>query len=210
MRGLGGRAACQWQRALRAECIRAGLTDKDLTHEPLYDWRHLLRAADQGFAGRIIGPGIVRVSFRILENERDNNYSNFDGHGRHVFEFLRADASLMRLHYHGNGKPDEPTYVGPQAVVLPGLQQPPVAAGGAAQPAGVAGVGAARIFTWEDLRNTAQLRSVVGKNEASTALQTLLHFHHGEGAPGAVDITNGSGFDWLRWVAAIELSLIHI
>ena len=44
----------------------------------------------------------------------------------------------------------------------------------------------------------------MGRNEASAALQTLVHYHHGEGAPGAVDITAGTGFDWLRWVAAIE------
>ena len=191
-------------RQLREECIATAVSDKDLTHDPLYNWKQLLRSADPGFARRIIGPGIVRVLFRILESERDHNYSNTDGHGRHVFEFLRTDGSIMRLHYHKSGKPDEPTYVGPQAVVLPGLQQPPVAAGGAAQPAGLAAVAAARIFTEDDLRNAALSRTPVGRGEASAALQTLVHYHHGEGAPGAVDITEGSGFDWLRWVAGLE------
>ena len=44
----------------------------------------------------------------------------------------------------------------------------------------------------------------MGRDEASAALQTLVHYHHGELAPGAVDITEGSGFDWLRWVAVVE------
>ena len=49
-------------------------------------------------------------------------------------------------------------------------------------------------------RHAALSRTTVGRDEASTALQTLVHYHHGELAPGAVDITEGSGFDWLRWV----------
>ena len=58
--------------------------------------------------------------------------------------------------------------------------------------------------TVEDLRNAARSRTTLGRDEASAALQTLVHYHHGEGAPGAVDITEGSGFDWLRWVAPLE------
>ena len=201
VKGMGGKIACQWQRQLREKCIAAEVSDKDLTDDPLYNWKQLLRSAAPGFARRIIGPGLVRVLFRILESERDHNYSNTDGHGRHVFEFRRTDGSLMRLHYHKNGRADEPTYVGPQAVVLPGLQQP---AGGAAQPAGLAAVAAARIIMQDDLRNAALSRTPVGRDEASAALQTLVHYYHGEVAPGAVDITEGSGFDWLRWVAMLE------
>ena len=93
MTGLGGKIACQWQRQLRHECIATGVSDKDVTHDPLYNWKQLLRSAAPRFAFRIIGPGIVRVLFRILESERDHNYSNTDGHGRHVFDFLRAEVS---------------------------------------------------------------------------------------------------------------------
>ena len=135
--GLGGKTACEWQRTLREHCIATEVSDKDVTDDPLYNWKGVLCAASRGFAERIIGPGILRVSFRIIDSEIDNNYSNTDGHGRHVFEFLRTDGSARRLHYHQNGKPDRPTCVGPQAFVLPGLQQPPVPAGGAAQPAHV-------------------------------------------------------------------------
>ena len=100
---MGGKAACIWQRQLRDECIATEVSDKDVTHDRRYNWQQLLRSAAPGFAHRIIGQGIVRVLFRILQTERDSNYSNTDGHGKHVFEFLRTDGSIMRLHYHKNG-----------------------------------------------------------------------------------------------------------
>ena len=75
--------------------------------------------------------------------------------------------------------------------------------GGAAQPA-VPGGDAPLIFTLGHLQEAARSRQTVGRDEASAAFQTLLHHHHGETAPGAVDITDGSAFDWLRWVAGIE------
>ncbi len=192
---------------------------RDVTNDPLYDWQQLLRSADPGLAARIIGQGIVRVVFRIIETERDPNYSNMDGHGRHFFEFVRADGSAMRLHYHKRGRPDEPTYVGPPrgaahpavlgaAATQPdvpggGAAQPAVPSGGAAQPA-VPGGDAPLLFTLGHLQEAARSRQTVGRDEASAALQTLLHHHHGETAPGAVDITDGSAFDWLRWAAQIE------
>ena len=69
--GVGGKIACQWQRELRRQCIEEGVSSKDVTNDPLYDWKQLLRSADTGFALRIIGQGIVRVVFRIIETERD-------------------------------------------------------------------------------------------------------------------------------------------
>ena len=44
-------------------------------------------------------------------------------------------------------------------------------------------------------------RIVVGRPEATAALQRIIRSSCGEEDVGAVDITNGSGFDWLRWVA---------
>ena len=197
--GMGGKRACKWQRALREECIAEDMSSKDITRDPDYDWRQLLRSADEGFAAHIIGQGIVQVLFVISETERDPNYSNIDGRGRHFFEFRRADDSAMRLHYHKGGKHDEPTYVGPPGAVA----HPAVPHGGAAQPAGPGG-GAPVIFTWEHLTVAARSRQVVGRSEASSGLQTLLHWHHGQTAPGAVDITDGRACDWPRWLAHIE------
>ena len=115
----------------------------------------------------------------VLETKLDHNYSILDGLGQHVFEFVRVDGSRMRLHYHKNGKSDKPVHVSADATYLPGLLQAEVAAGGAAQPAGVATDGTARIFTQEDLQNVAQKRQGIGAAEASRALQILLHYHHG-------------------------------
>ena len=122
--------------------MRAGVADVDVTHDPQCNWRSLLRCADPAFARTIVGSGVIRVSFRLLENVRDSNY--FDGHGMHVFEFLRADGSAMRVHYHKNGKHDEPIYVAAQAALLPGSPQLPPDTGGAAQPAGPSTGGAAQ------------------------------------------------------------------
>ena len=216
---MGGRTACQWQRTLRSQCIENEVTITDVTHDPLYNWRQLLRSADPGFAGRIIDEGIVSVLFRIIETERDSNYTNVDGHGRHFFEFVRADGSAMRLHYHKSGRHDEPIYVGPprgaaqpampgaaapQAdVPVSGAAEPAVPSGGAAQPA-VPGGAAPLLFTMGHLQEAARSRQTVGRDEASAAFQTLLHHHHGETHPGAVDITDRATFDWVRWLAALE------
>ena len=84
-----------------------------------------------------------------------------------------------------------------------GAAQPDVPGGGAAQSA-VPGGGAPLLFTMGHLQEAARSRQTVGRDEASAAFQTLLHHHHGEILPGAVDITDGATFDWVRWLAAIE------
>ena len=211
---LGGKAACQWQRTLRDECIAAEKTLVDITHNTDYNWRALLRSAAPGFAKEVVGAGVVRVSFRLLENQRDSNYSNIDGHGRHVFEILRADSSAIRLHYHKSGRVDDPEYVPAGTVALPGAPQlttidgdapqPAGASSGAAQPAAAPDPVQRMIFTREHLRDTAASRDKIGRAQASAALQTLIHKYDRNGGSGAVDITDGSGFDWLRWLAQIE------
>ena len=216
---MGGRAACQWQRTLRTECIAKEVSFRDVTNDPLYDWKQLLRSARPGFASRIIGQGIVRVVFRIIETQVDSNYTKEDGHGRHFFEFLRADGSAMRLHYHMRGPPDETKCVGPprdaaqpavygaaatQADVPGGgAAQTAVRSGGASQPAELGG-DASLPFTLEHMEEAARSRQTTGRHEASDALKTLVDHHHGETASGAVDITHGSAFDWPRWVAKIK------
>ena len=217
--GIGGKTACQWQRALRTECIANDVSFKDISDDPLYNWKQVLRSADEGLAHAVIGQGIVCVLFRIVDTERDPNYTNIDGHGRHFFEFVRADGSAMRLHYHKKGHIDEPTVVAPPhgvaqtAVPQPratqpevpgdGAAQPAMASGGAAQPAELGG-DAPVLFTLDHLLEAARSRQTIGRNEASTAFQTLLHHYCGETVEGAVDITNGSAFDWPRWLAGIE------
>ena len=43
----------------------------------------------------------------------------------------------------------------------------------------------------------------MGQQEASAAFQTLIHHHHGAFTAGAVDITDGAAFDWIRWLAQL-------
>ena len=75
--------------------------------------------------------------------------------------------------------------------------------GGPAHPA-VSSGGPTQLFTQGHLQEAANSRRIVGCDVAKAALQTLLHHHHGETGPGAVDITDGRAVDWLRWVAHIE------
>ena len=102
--GVGARTACEWQRELRQVCIEADVSEIDITSHPRYDWKTVLRVAKPGFAEQIIGDGIVSVLFRIL-GEKDANYTEKDGCGRHVFEFLRVDRSMWRLHYRKEATP---------------------------------------------------------------------------------------------------------
>ena len=207
---MGGKVACRWQRELRDQCITNRETEADITSDPLHNWKQVLRAANQGFATRIIGEGIVRVVFRIIETEFDPNYINYDSNGRHYFEFIRADGSAMRLHYHKNGHTDEPIYFGPPrgaahpaAPGAPPTQQH-APGGGAAQPAASSGGRHAPLpFTWQRLQEASRLRHQVGRHEASAAFQTLLHHYHGAYTAGAVDITDGAAFDWIRWLAQL-------
>ena len=206
---MGGKRACKWQRELRDQCIANGETEADITRDPEHDWKQVLRAANPTFAAGIIGDGIVRVLFRIIETERDVNYINVDSHGRHYFDFIRANGSAMRLHYHNNGSTDAPIYLAPLGAAqppapgaAPTLQHAP--GGGAAQPAASSGGRHVPLpVTWQHIQEAARLRHQVGRHEASAAFQTLLHHHHGASTAGAVDITNGAAFDWIRWLAQL-------
>ena len=65
----------------------------------------------------IIGEGITRVKFRLLEGVRDINYYKQDSGESHVFEILRDDTSAVQLHYHKNGSLDDPVLIDP--IVIP-------------------------------------------------------------------------------------------
>ena len=43
----------------------------------------------------------------------------------------------------------------------------------------------------------------MGRPETSLALDILMNEHHGDAA-GAVEVTDGIGFDWLQWVANLS------
>ena len=91
------------------------------------EWRAVLRALPKNMQQMIVGNGIARVKFRLLEGARDADYAKKDSGERHVFEIARVDTSAVRLHYHKNGSLDDPVLVDPIAM-------PQNANSGASQP----------------------------------------------------------------------------
>ena len=184
VQGMGGKVACAKQRELRQVCLQNGLFEIDIT-ETWPSWRAVLRALPRNMQQLIIGNGIARVKFRLLEGVRDSNYAKMDSGERHVFEILRVDTSRVHLHYHKNGSLDDPVLF--DAGRWPSeLRVPQNANSGASQP------------TAPDIQlNPSQ--AVIGRREAVLALNLLLNQYWNNGA-GAVDITDGNGFDWRRFV----------
>ena len=183
--GIGGRAACTKQRELRQVCLRTGDFEIDVT-ETWPQWRAVLRALPRNMQQLIIGNGIARVKFRLLEGVRDHNYAKVDSGERHVFEILRVDTSAVHLHYHRNGSLDDPVFFGPIAM-------PQNAHSGAAQPT------APCIALSPSQPN-------IGRREAVLALTSVLNARWNTGA-GAVDITDGHAFDWRRFIVNTMESL---
>ena len=84
-RGCGGKAANVEQKRLRAHCFANGLWEIDLT-DSTYDWRQLLKAMPEANSTTLVGTGVVKFSFRLLQNVRDSNYFKTDSGERHIFE----------------------------------------------------------------------------------------------------------------------------
>ena len=177
--GIGGKAACTKQRDLRQVCLQNRVFEIDVT-ETWPEWRAVLRALPRNMQQLIIGNGIARVKFRLLEGVRDPNYAKKDSGERHVFEILRVDTSAVHLHYHKHGSLDDPVLVDPIAM-------PQNANSGASQPT------APFIALSPSQPN-------IGRREAVLALTRLLNACWNTG-PGAVDITDGHAFDWKRFIA---------
>ena len=179
VQGIGGKVACTKQRDLRQVCLQTGVFEIDVT-ETWPEWRAVLRALPRNMQQLIIGNGIARVKFRLLEGVRDPNYAKKDSGERHVFEILRVDTSAVHLHYHKSGSLDDPVLVGPIAM-------PQNANSGASQPT------APFIALSPSQPN-------IGRREALLALTSVLNACWNTG-PGAVDITDGHAFDWKRFFA---------
>ena len=175
VKGMGGKVAAAKQRELRQVCLQNGVFEIDVT-ETWPQWRPVLRALPAGLQERIIWHGIARVTFRLLKGVRDANYAKKDSGERHVFEILRVDTSAVHLHYHKSGRLDGPVYVAPTVM-------PQNANSDASQP----------------FIAPSPSQPIIGRREAVLALNLLLNQYWNNGA-GAVDITDGNGFDWRRFV----------
>ena len=105
--GIGGKTACQMQRQLRKELFASNTWERDLTHGE-WEWKRVLKALSQPVQQLIVGPGITKFPFRLLQHEMDPNYRKQDSGQRHVFQVERVDGSMVQLHFHKKGSMDPP------------------------------------------------------------------------------------------------------
>ena len=194
VQGMGGKAACEKQRELRAMCLSTGSFHIDLTNDA-WNWRDVLRSMPAAMQAAVVGPGVTQFSFRLLKNELDHNYARIDSGERHVFEITRGDGSTCHLHYHKNGNMDPPRYPGPPEASLDTASNRSVT-----QPAGISLGGGADPTVYSAihiLTPNSHIEQPVGKNEAHVACHRLLAL-----APQAkgIDVTDSVGFPWQRFL----------
>ena len=193
-KGGGGKAANAEQKRLRAHCFDNGLWEVDLSNST-YDWKQLLKAMPQAKSQPLVGAGVVKFSFRLLQNVRDHNYIKIDSGERHVFEIVCADGERWQLHFHKNGTMDNPVRIPPQAV-LHGLSMN-TTSDSAARPVHEEGP----IWSFRDILDSPSQENLpVGRNEVRMALATILQSYSAQQAPFAVDITATTVFPWHRWL----------
>ena len=106
----GGKAANVEQKRLREHCLANGLWEIDLS-DSTYDWKQLLKAMPETKSRPLVGAGVVKFSFRLLQNVRDPNYIRIDSGERHIFEIVCADCERWQLHFHKNGRMDNPVRI---------------------------------------------------------------------------------------------------
>ena len=109
VQGMAERAAYLKQRELRAVCLSTGSFHIDLTNDA-WSWRDVLRSIPAAVQAVLVGPGVTKFSFRLLEVMLDHHYGRIDSGERDVFEITRGDGSTCHLHFHKSGKMDPPEY----------------------------------------------------------------------------------------------------
>jgi hypothetical protein len=116
--GRGGKGACRKQRQLRVFCFENNIREVDLSSSD-YNWRLLLKTMPCLNRQTVIGPGVVKFAFRLLD-ETDWNYvamiANCPWFGptshaqdmgeRHVFEISCANGHQWHVHFHKGGSCD--------------------------------------------------------------------------------------------------------
>ena len=103
VQGIGGKDACQTQRELRTQLLSTKTFERDLTHDA-WNWRLVLKALNSNQQQVIIGPGITKFAFCLLQHVMDHNYRKVDQGQKHVFEVTRVVGSTVHLYFHANGK----------------------------------------------------------------------------------------------------------
>ena len=195
----GGKAANAEQKRLRQHCLANDLWEVDLT-DSTYDWKQLLKAMPEGKSKPLVGAGVVKFSFRLLQNERDHNYFKIDSGERHVFEIMCVDGLRWQLHFHKNGSMDNPVQIPlrcsmPHPMLRDQFMNDPI--GSAVRPAHEE----ISVCHLEDIYSSTIQESVpVGRAEVHMALTTILQNHFSQEIPFAVNITAISAFPWHRWL----------
>lgn len=132
---VGGKRACEEQRRLRTWCLeqRPPIYNIDMAR-CTWPWQSLLQAMNKNFTQSIFAgtDGVCSFTFRLLKLVRDSNYhrkelnnGGLDPGYHHVFEVMRTDGQVWRLHYHRRGKmdspqvkePADPTYVSSEETI---------------------------------------------------------------------------------------------
>ena len=125
----------------------------------------------------LVGAGVVKFSFRLLQNVRDPNYIRIDSGERHIFEIVCADGERWQLHFHKNGRMDNPVRIPPPSSIptaVPHGQPMNNTLRSAARPAHEEG----RTWYLQDiLDSTSQDNLPVGRNEFHMALTIILQTH---------------------------------
>ena len=198
-KNCGGKAANAKQKRLRQHCFANGLWEIDLT-DSTYNWKQLLKAMPEAKSTLLVGPGVVKFSFRLLQTVRDHNYIKIDSGEKHVFEIECVDGLRWQLHFHKNGNMDDPDRIPPpcsmpQAV----LRDQPMneTLGSAAWPAHEESP------TWhlhDILDSTSGDAVPVGRAEVHMALTNILQSYSPQEFPFAVNITATTAFPWHRWL----------
>ena len=103
---LEERRACTHQRHLRIFCFENNMREVDLS-DAGYEWRLLLKTMPSAITQDVIGVGVTRFTFRLLDSI-DENYTGYRGYTgeRHVFEISCADGDRWHLHFHTMGSCD--------------------------------------------------------------------------------------------------------
>ena len=196
----GGKAACQEQRRLREHCFKHSLWDVDLSNpwNNDFEWKQVLKAMPESKSKALVGAGIVKFSFRLLQGIRDHNYCKFDSGEKHVFEIECVDGVRWQLHFHKNGSVDNPFRIAPPSSMQQAAQHGQSACS-AARPA----QSSEKSFTWHlpnILEAAAEYSEPLGRNEVSMALATILQSYSPQQFPFAVEITDNVAFPWHRWL----------
>ena len=198
-KNCGGKAANAEQKRLRQHCFANDLWEIDLTNST-YNWKQLLKAMPEAKSKLLVGAGVVKFNFRLLQTVRDHNYIKIDSGEKHVFEIECVDGLRWQLHFHKNGNMDDPVRIPPPCSMRQAaLRDQPMneTLGSAAWPA------REESPTWHlhDILDSASGDAVpVGRAEVHMALTNILQSYSPQEFPFAVNITATTVFPWHRWL----------